>query len=567
MSKTRVMSGNPGDASSLEQLQPHPRGGEARVLLTAVFGPYAQDDEFGSRAINPMELYHNQVTRVQGIFSLRRFHHSWGIRFIQENIEAPCTVLDFPTREAFTRELRMNRYDIVGISSIVSNVNKVKEMCRLTREIAPRAVIVVGGHVAAIPGLEELIDADHIVKGEGAAWLRSYLGEEEKAPFRHPSLATGYDLRVMGVKLPNRYDNSAAIVASAGCMMGCNFCSTSAFFGGKGKVVNFYETGEELYRIMEAAEAERGSKGFSIMDENFLLQKKRAMELLRLMKENDKSWSLNIFSSANAIRQYSYEELVELGISSLWLGLESPKATYAKLAGIDTIAMSRELRDHGILVLGSSIIGLEHQTPQNIDEEIEHAVSHENDLHQFMLYTPLPGTPFYLEMEAENRLLHIDPADIHGQFAFNFKHKAITREDSTRFLLRAFERDFERNGPSIFRMCRTTLAGWRRYKDHPEPRIRGRYTRSSLLLRHLYPAALLVIERTMKDSNPVIAERAGRLRGALEREFGPFTAAAVRILGPLFAWTAGREEKRLAKGWAYEPQPLIYRRNWNGKGQ
>jgi hypothetical protein len=37
-----------------------------RVLLTSVFGPYGQDDEYGSRRLNPMELFHNQVTRTQG---------------------------------------------------------------------------------------------------------------------------------------------------------------------------------------------------------------------------------------------------------------------------------------------------------------------------------------------------------------------------------------------------------------------------------------------------------------------------------------------------------------------
>jgi hypothetical protein len=46
----------------------HPLGSRARVLLSSVFGPYARDDEHGSRAINPMELYHNQVTRGQGAF-------------------------------------------------------------------------------------------------------------------------------------------------------------------------------------------------------------------------------------------------------------------------------------------------------------------------------------------------------------------------------------------------------------------------------------------------------------------------------------------------------------------
>src|SRR5215475_10244304 len=106
-------------------MSPHPKRSEARILLTSVFGPYAQDDEFGSRTINPMELYHNQVTRAQGPFSLRMFHRSWGIMMIQENISAPTTVLDFPTRQAFEEELKAHQYDIVGISSIIVNVGKV----------------------------------------------------------------------------------------------------------------------------------------------------------------------------------------------------------------------------------------------------------------------------------------------------------------------------------------------------------------------------------------------------------------------------------------------------------
>ena len=119
-------------------MEPHPKGSHARILLSSVFGPYAQDDEFGSRSINPMELYHNQVTRAQGSFSLRMFHRSWGIMMIQENISAPCSVLDFPTREAFARELTTNHYDIVGISSIIVNVLKVREMCRMVRELIAR---------------------------------------------------------------------------------------------------------------------------------------------------------------------------------------------------------------------------------------------------------------------------------------------------------------------------------------------------------------------------------------------------------------------------------------------
>ena len=150
---------------------PHPKRSRARVLLTSVFGPYARDDEYGSRAINPMELYHNQVTRLQGAFSPRVFHRSWGILLIQENITAPCTVLDFPSRERFVAEITGQRYDVVGISAIIVNVGKVREMCRMARRLSPHSTIVVGGHVAAIPGLEGMIDADHIVRGDGISWI------------------------------------------------------------------------------------------------------------------------------------------------------------------------------------------------------------------------------------------------------------------------------------------------------------------------------------------------------------------------------------------------------------
>src|SRR3989338_2316129 len=126
----------------------HPLGSRAKILLASVFGPYAQDDEYGSRAINPMELYQNQVTRAEGPFSLRMFHRSWGIMLIQANISAPCTVLDFPTLERFVGEIKNFPYDVVGISSILPNIEKAKKMGQLIRRYLPQAKIVIGGHIA-----------------------------------------------------------------------------------------------------------------------------------------------------------------------------------------------------------------------------------------------------------------------------------------------------------------------------------------------------------------------------------------------------------------------------------
>ena len=546
-------------------VQVHPKGTGARVLLSSVFGPYAQDDEFGSRSINPMELYHNQVTREQGAFSLRMFHRSWGIMMIQENISAPCTVLDFPERKDFARELTHNHYDVVGISGIISNVGKVREMCRMVRELSPNSTIIVGGHVAAIPGLKHLIDADHIVTGEGIAWMRQFLGEDPDAPIRHPEIVSGFNMRVLGMPLPNALaDTAATVIPSVGCPMGCNFCTTSAFFGGKGKVVNFYETGAELFEVMSEMERKLGARSFFVMDENFLLQRRRAMDLLDLMRKHGKSWSFYVFSSANALRKYTMEELVELGISWVWMGLESPNSNYAKLDGTDTLQLTHELRQHGIKLLGSTIVGLEHHTPQNIRHEIDYAVSHATDFHQFMLYTPVPGTPLFKDMQEQGRMLDVDLADIHGQFKFNFEHGAISREQSKNFLDWAFRRDFELNGPSLFRIVQTTFQGWMRYKDHPDQRVRARFEWEARNLRKTYNAALWAMEHRLKKTNEEVSGRVRELRKQVEAEFGGFSKWAARLVGPVMLWTAKREEKRLAKGKTYEPPTFIERRHWAG---
>ena len=280
----------------------HPKGCKARILLSSVFGPYAQDDEFGSRKINPMELYHNQVTREQGPFSLRMFHRSWGILMIQQNISAPTTVLDFPTRAAFEAELRPTSTTSWASRRSSSTSARCAKCAKSRGAWRPSATIVVGGHVAAIPGIEDMIDADHIVRGDGISWMRRFLGEDDSAPIRHPEIVSGFGGRVMGMPLPGDKGNTAAtIIPSVGCPMGCNFCTTSAFFGGKGKYLNFYNTGAELFDVMAEMEDRLGVKSFFMMDENFLLHKRRAMELLERMKAGNKAWSLYVFSSANAI--------------------------------------------------------------------------------------------------------------------------------------------------------------------------------------------------------------------------------------------------------------------------
>jgi radical SAM superfamily enzyme YgiQ (UPF0313 family) len=520
-----------------------------------VFGPYAQDDEYGSRTMNPMELYHNQVTRVQGAFSLRKFHRSWGLMLIQANLRAPCTLLDFPTLDRFVEEIRDNPYDIVGISSIITNWLKVRKMCQLVRQHLPDATIVVGGHIANMPDLAERIDADHLVRGEGVAWFRNFLGEPADGPLRHPQVRSAFGTRSMGVDLAVSNATSALVIPSVGCPLGCNFCSTSAMFGGKGKFVDFYESGDELFDIMCQLETSLEIESFFVMDENFLLHRRRALRLLELMERHDKSWSLNVFSSANALRRYSFEQLLGLGISGVWMGLEGADSQYGKLHGTDLYELVEQLQSHGINVLGSTIIGMEDHTPENIDAVIDDAVRYNADFHQFMLYTPIPGTPLHADLSAAGRMKdesEYEVGDIHGQYIFNYRHPHIPTGQEAEMLLRAFQRDFAVNGPSIARFVRTALAGWQRHKQHPNPRVRRRYASESRSLATTFPAVVWAMKWHYRGDPRMRANMAGILRD-LVREFGWRARSVAALGGPYLAWKVWREQKRLAGGWTYEP--------------
>ena len=534
----------------------HPLGTRAKVLLSSVFGPYAQDDAYGSRKINPMELYQNQVTRVQGAFSLRMFHRTFGLMLIQSNIKAPCSLLDFPTLDRFIDEIKNNTYDIIGISAILPNVGKVKKMCELIRQYQPRADIVVGGHIAAKADIDAYFDADYIVRGDGVRWFREFLGQDPKEPVCHPAVTSAFGARIVGHTLSEKPGEVAAIlIPSVGCPVGCNFCSTSALFGGKGKFINFYQTGRELFEVMCDIEKKLKVRSFFILDENFLLHKKRALELLDLMKKHGKSWMLNVFSSARVLKSYDMEELVGLGIGWIWMGLEGKSSQYRKLNDIDAHKLIKELQANGMRVLGSSIIGLEEHTPENISEVIDYAVSYNTDFHQFMLYTPNPGTPLYEEHKKDGTLYDESDfpfADAHGQFRFSYRHRHIKDGREEQFLLDAFNKDFEVNGPSLFRLIRTLLNGWQKYKNHPDERIKDRYDWEVDPLRTTYAGAVWAMKKYYRK-NKQMARKMDELLQDIYAEFGWKTRLAGPVVGAYAFLSIKREEKRLAKGWTYEP--------------
>jgi hypothetical protein len=127
-------------------------------------------------------------------------------------------------------------------------------------------------------------------------------------------------------------------------------------------------------------------------------------------------------------------------------------------------------------------------------------------------------------------------------------------------LLRAFQRDFEQNGPSVARIARTLLRGWLALKHHPDPRVRERIAFETKGLATQYAAALWASERWFARTNPALAARLRATRDGIEQEFGWKARVAARVAGPLVLASLALEERRLRRGRTYEP-PTFYEAN------
>jgi hypothetical protein len=150
-------------------------------------------------------------------------------------------------------------------------------------------------------------------------------------------------------------------------------------------------------------------------------------------------------------------------------------------------------------------------------------------------------------------------SDIHGQGILNYRHPSLTDEDTAEFTIRAFDRDFAVNGPSTVRIVRTTLAGWRRHKNHPDPRVRDRYKWEVRELAGTFSAVVGAAKLYYRD-NPMMYAKMSALLRELHAAFG-WKSRLTSALGSHWVLRQIRkEEKRLAVGFSYEP-PTQYERN------
>jgi radical SAM superfamily enzyme YgiQ (UPF0313 family) len=567
------------------------------ILFCSVVGPHGVDGPH-SRYKNPISLLGNQVTRGQEHYTVQMFSRTFAYDLFGANLNANVAVLDFPSEAQLRATLVERHWDRVGLSGIMANFDKVLVTWRIVREVLPDVPIDIGGHIVNDDEVtQELIERmrqvaptetfniwepsfERPLSGELSGWLEkqgcagpavTFIKRDGLEFYAHlpgvglkrddvlyaPLVSATFDKRAMGFKLPEL--SSGLIIPDVGCPMRCNFCTTSAKFGGK--FVKFLDTAEDLLAVADG-HAERGVKEMFVMSENFSLDTKRALRLLRLMEEQRKPYNYAVFSSADALLRLGIENIVKLGYSFIWIGLEeSTGSAYQKMEGVRLRSLISDLQAHGVEVLGSTILGFPHQSADDVDHEIEHALSYGCTYNQFMLYMAMPGTELWKQMKAEGRLKEKFPwADIHGQHAQNWTHQKLSDEVMVEKLDGAFRRDFEVLGPSILRIIETQFRGYCNTAswNHELVQMRRAATRKMLPFYAMLLQAMASDLKSMGNSTHV---KARQLRDEIIDECGWKTKLACTIARPYVSYklrTARREYEqsvRLQK--APEPSCVV----------
>lgn len=319
----------------------------------------------------------------------------------------------------------------------------------------------------------------------------------------------------MGTPWPS---DSGILIPGVGCANKCRFCATSHFFG---SYIPYLKTGQEIFDVCCRYEDEKNITEFGVLDENFLKMKDRALELLELMEKNDRHFNFAIFSSAETLKNIGdLDILVRMGVTFVWVGVESKKEIYAKNKDIDFQILFMELKKRGISVLASSILFIEEHDKNSVWEDVDFVTSLNPDYVQFSPLGPIPGTKLYADYEKQGKLIKTVPYESqHGQKKIWFHHPHFTRDESEVFLRHAFEKDYNRNGASMLRAIKTILGGYVYCRNHPDERIRSRskeYKKRLKMTRYFLIAANLFVknprsEALLKDIKKSYRSQFGRM--------------------------------------------------------
>jgi radical SAM superfamily enzyme YgiQ (UPF0313 family) len=329
--------------------------------------------------------------------------------------------------------------DLVAVSAITSTAPQSYKLADMVRKAG--AIVVMGGtHTSFMPE-EGLQHADFVVRGEGEFAFQELVDAIQRGDGFEKIQNLSYRAeggRVVNnperPKIPNLDVNPIpdyhlisgwkpggviSVATSRGCPFSCTFCSVPGMYG------HAFRT-HSIDRVLEELQRHKGNMYTFFADDIFTANKKRVKELLRGMIARDLTpqWGaqvrtetvddpelLAMMRDANCFNVYVGFE----SINPRTLKLFQKKQDLAKIERSIERFHAHKIRIHGMFVVGSDEDDLE-----TIDATAEFALKHDIDSVQFMILTPIPGSPDWDTLYAKG-----DKYVINRNWTFYDGHHAV----------------------------------------------------------------------------------------------------------------------------------------------
>ncbi|MEW5735423.1 MAG: alpha/beta fold hydrolase [Thermodesulfobacteriota bacterium] len=515
-----------------------------KVLLANSIGPY----ETGwGEDVN--DLFQARLTRGQGPFTLKSHFPAFALHLIAENLDADTVVMEWPTEALFRRELKKG-YDFLGIQVKSIHMDNIAKMVKIAREVSPRTSIVLGGYGVThifnpypndpLQSSEYLKqNGDHFCFEEGVTFFRKLVGQCTDDPITQKKQPL-FEATIQGASHLARFPLSSTLV-SLGCPNACEFCNTSHFF--KFKKVTICTPEQACASLKAANDAMAGLPSLfnMIWDEDFLIDRPYVLRLGELLQKEDLIGRVNMFcfASIRSISQYTVEELARCGVGVLWIGVESKfmdqittAHNFTKRMGRDVREVFEDLHDHGILIIGSNILGLDFHNHENIIEDIDYFVSLRPDLYQVSPLRPCPGTMLYERLQEDGRIeKDMRAADTMLWSDVGLKHPVFKRGEIQKYFHIAHDKLYNGNGPTALSALETMLRGYRTMRHSRDPYLQARADRCYFFASKL-GAGLLYAMKELAPS-PQVRQRAEAIEEEYFRLIGPYNWRARRVVQPI----------------------------------
>ncbi len=302
--------------------------------------------------------------------------------------------------------------DLVAVSAITSTAPQSYKLADTMR--AAGKVVVMGGTHTSFMSEEGMQHADFVVRGEGEFAFQELVDAIQRGDGFDKIQNLTYrtdEGRVVSnperPKIPNLDVNPIpdyhlisgwkpggviSVATSRGCPFSCTFCSVPGMYG------HAFRT-HSIDRVLEELQLHKGNMYTFFADDIFTANKKRVKELLRKMIERNLTpqWGAQVRTET-----VDDPELLQLMHDSncfnVYVGFESinPRTLklFQKKQDLAKIERSIErFHEHKIRIHGMFVVGSDEDDVETIDATAEFALKHDIDSIQFMILTPIPGSP------------------------------------------------------------------------------------------------------------------------------------------------------------------------------